>query len=273
METKVLKLDGGDGDDEKIREAAALIDAGGLVAFPTETVYGIACRVESEALARLDRLKGRTPDKHYTLHIACKENVNSYVPSIGLRAGKLISNAWPGPLTIVFALDEQDIETQRARLDPDVLQNLYRDEAIGVRCPDNAVASALLQQTISPVVAPSANITGKPPAVDGDEVLNHLSGQIELLLDAGPCRHKESSTVVKIGKRSMELLRGGAYSQRQLRDMSEVRFLFVCTGNTCRSPMAEGNSDAMLTALRRWVIRWTRQASWVRLAFRRAPRR
>ena len=235
-----MKLDAGDVDVEKIREAAELIDAGGLVAFPTETVYGIACRVEGEALARLDNLKDRTAEKYYTLHIAHKDNVSQYVPVIGLRAQKLIRNAWPGPLTIVFALDEQDIQTQRANLAPDVFKNLYRDSSIGIRCPDDPVALALLRQTKSPVVAPSANMTGKPPAVDADQVLDHLAGQIDLLLDTGPCRHKESSTVVKIGKKGMEVLRSGVYSQRQLRDLSEVRFLFVCTGNTCRSPMAEG---------------------------------
>ena len=240
METKVLKLDAGDVDLEKIREAAELIDAGGLVAFPTETVYGIACRIESEALARLDNLKGRAAGKYYTLHVAHKDNVNKYVPAIGLKAQKLINNAWPGPLTIVFVLDEQDIETQRMNLKADVFKNLYRDNSIGIRCPDNAVASALLRQINSPVVAPSANMTGKPPAVDADQVLGHLSGQIELLLDAGPCRHKESSTVVKIGKKRLEVLRAGVYSRRQLHDVSKVKFLFVCTGNTCRSPMAEG---------------------------------
>ncbi len=104
METRVLKVDAGDVDLEHIREAAELIEAGGLVAFPTETVYGIACRVESESLARLDNLKGRTADKYYTLHIAHKDDVNKYVPGIGLRAQKLVNNAWPGPLTIVFAL-------------------------------------------------------------------------------------------------------------------------------------------------------------------------
>jgi L-threonylcarbamoyladenylate synthase len=240
METKVVKLDADRIDSVKIRQAAELIDAGGLVAFPTETVYGVACRVESEALARLDNLKGRAAGKYYTLHVAYKDNVNKYVPAIGLRAQKLINNAWPGPLTIVFVLDEQDIETQRTNLKTDVFKNLYKDNSIGIRCPDNAVASALLRQINSPVVAPSANKTGKPPAVDADQVLGHLSGLIELLLDAGPCRHKESSTVVKIGKRELEILRAGRYSQQQLHDLSEVKFLFVCTGNTCRSPMAEG---------------------------------
>ena len=240
METKVVKLDAGQIDMAKIREAAALIDAGGLVAFPTETVYGIACRVESESLARLDELKGRTADKYYTLHIGRKGSVNKYVPTIGLKARKLISNAWPGPLTIVFALDERDIEQQRRDLEAEVFESLYRDNSIGIRCPDNAVASALLRQTKSPVVAPSANVTGKAPAGDSREVLAQLSGQVKMLLDAGPCKYKESSTVVKIDKSGIEVLRSGAYSEQELHDLSQVNFLFVCTGNTCRSPMAEG---------------------------------
>jgi protein-tyrosine phosphatase len=191
-------------------------------------------------LARLDNLKGRTADKYYTLHIADKDDVGKYVPAIGLRARKLVNNAWPGPLTIVFALDEQDIETQRANLDADVFKNLYKDNSIGIRCPDSEVASALLRQTNCLVVAPSANITGRPAAVDSADVLAQLGGQIDLLLDAGPCKHKESSTVVKIGKSGIEVLRPGAYSQQRVHELSEIKFLFVCTGNTCRSPMAEG---------------------------------
>ncbi|HCO93558.1 MAG TPA: threonylcarbamoyl-AMP synthase [Phycisphaerales bacterium] len=240
METKVLKLDTARIESAKINEAAACIDSGGLVAFPTETVYGIACRVKNDSLARLNALKGRTAGKYYTLHIGHKSDVKNYIPTIGLRAQKLIQNAWPGPLTIVFELEQEDIDKQRKNLEREVFENLYKDNSIGIRCPDNAIAAMLLRQTNNPVVAPSANITDQPPAVDAGQVLEQLSGQIELLLDAGPCKYKKSSTVVKIGKRGMEVLRPGVYSQAELEALSQVKFLFVCTGNTCRSPMAEG---------------------------------
>ncbi|MEE9370466.1 MAG: Sua5/YciO/YrdC/YwlC family protein, partial [Sedimentisphaerales bacterium] len=92
----------------------------------------------------------------------------------------------------------------------------------------------------NPVVAPSANITGQPPATDAEQVLAQISGQIELLLDAGPCKYKKSSTVGKISRKGLEILRLGVVSQAELQAMSEVKFLFVCTGNSCRSPMAEG---------------------------------
>jgi len=240
METKVVKLDANRPDLAKIKEAAAVVDAGGLVAFPTETVYGIACRVNSHSLTKLSKLKGRGPEKHYTLHISQRSDVGRYVPTIGIRAQKLIERAWPGPLTVVFELSAADIDKQRNGLEREVFENLYKDNSIGIRCPDNAIASTLLRQTHSAVVAPSANITGRAPAVDAQEVFAQFSGQIELLLDAGPCKYKKDSTVVKMGKKGLEILRPGVYSQTDLEEMWQVKFLFVCTGNTCRSPMAEG---------------------------------
>lgn len=240
MMTKAVELDVTRIDSEKIKEAAALIDAGGLVAFPTETVYGIACRIRRDSLAKLDNLKGRDSDKHYTLHIGHKDDVNKYVPTIGLRAQKLLRNAWPGPLTMVFELNEKDINKQQQNLEKEVFEGLYKNNSIGVRCPDNPIATMLLQQTNNPVVAPSANITGDAPAIDADRVYARFSGQIDMLLDAGPCKFKKSSSVVKIGKKGLGILRLGVYSWADLEVLSQVRFLFVCTGNTCRSPMAEG---------------------------------
>lgn len=275
METRVLTIDSEKIDPSKIDEAAALIDSGGLVAFPTETVYGIACRVKSDSLARLDDIKGvprfakngetetqgRTSGKYYTLHIGQKIDIANYVPTIGLKSQKLIRKAWPGPLTIVFELDEEDLDKQRKNLEAEVFQGLYyrcsglgtRDSSherqatsdeprysIGIRCPDNPIAAMMLKKASGPVVAPSANITDGPPAIDAGQVLAQLSGRIDLLLDAGPCKYKKSSTVVKIGKKELEILRPGFYSKVELEALSQIKFLFVCTGNTCRSPMAEG---------------------------------
>ena len=240
METKVVRIDGARPDLGKIKEIAAIVDAGGLVAFPTETVYGIACRVRRDCLSRLDRVKGRGPGKHYTVHISDKSDVDRYVPSVGMRAKNLIERGWPGPLTIVFALGAADMDKQRGRLGREVFDGLYKDGSVGIRCPDNLVASMLLREARGCVVAPSANITGKAAAVNAEEVLNQLDGRIDVVLDAGPCKYKQSSTVVRVGERGLEVLRKGAYSQTEVAAMSEVRVLFVCTGNTCRSPMAAG---------------------------------
>lgn len=240
METKVVKLDAANVDPAKISAAAKLVDSGQLVAFPTETVYGIACRVEKTALTRLDKLKGRDPAKSYTLHIAQKNDLQKYVPSVGLRARKLIDAAWPGPLTIVFELSTGDIDKQRTRFKAQLFESLYRNNSIGIRCPDHKVAVMLLQACKNPVVAPSANKTNAEPAVDAEGVLAQFSGQVDLILDAGPSKYKKNSTVVKIDKSGLQILRAGAYPKEKLEKSSQIKFLFVCTGNTCRSPMATG---------------------------------
>ena len=123
---------------------------------------------------------------------------------------------------------------------PTSLQTLYKDNSIGIRCPDHPVASLLLRLVHLPVVAPSANYAGQPPATDADQVVSQLADDVDMILDGGPCKHKQSSTVALVDKDGVKLLREGVYAASDLQRMSKVTFLFVCTGNTCRSPMAEG---------------------------------
>ena len=241
MQTKVLKIsDTGAPNHRDLEEAAATLDSGGLVAFPTETVYGIACRVQSRSLKRLDKVKGRGSDKRYTLHVGDKNGVAEFVPHRSLKVRRLVERAWPGPLTVVFRLDDADLDEQRRRLPREVFEGLYQDASIGIRCPDHPVASSLLRLTTHPVVAPSANPSDRPPAREGQQVFDYFEGKIDLILDAGPCRHGRSSTVVRASHRGLEVVREGVYDRRTLEAWAHVRLLFVCTGNTCRSAMAEG---------------------------------
>jgi L-threonylcarbamoyladenylate synthase len=240
MKTEIIEINTEKIDADKIKKAAKLIDEGNLVAFPTETVYGIACRVRDDSLKKLSVVKNRMADKYYTLHIDKKEKIKEFVPEIGLRGKKLISRAWPGPLTIVFELEQSEVEKQSQRTEKEVFYNLYKDDSIGIRCPDHPVASMLLSYTNYPVVAPSANPAGQPPATDVREVIRSLKGKIPLILDAGCCKYKKSSTVVKIGLSETTILREGVFSQKDIKEMSQIKFLFVCTGNSCRSPMAGG---------------------------------
>lgn len=241
-------------DIEKIKEAADCIDRGGLVVFPTETVYGIACKADQKSLARLDEIKKRDADKRYTLHIGDKDKVQDFVPALSLPAKKLVQNAWPGPLTIVFELEKQDIAKLEEKLGTETVKLLYKDNTIGIRCPDNPVASAFLSLCRFPVVAPSANTAGSKPAVNAKQAIEQLDGLVDMILDAGPCKYKKSSTVVKISATGgfdkltagWQILREGAYSEKQIQKMLTVNILFVCTGNTCRSPMAEGFTKKLL---------------------------
>ena len=240
MQTRVVKVDGNNPDIKVIREASRLLDSGGLVAFPTETVYGIGCRAQADSLARLDKVKQRSGEKRYTLHIGRKEDVRKYVPRISTRADKLIRKGWPGPISIVFELTGQEIEKVQGIVEKEAFAYMYKDNSIGIRCPDNSAAAMLLQNSVWPIVAPSANKTGREPATQAHQVLDQLDGQIDLLLDGGPCKYEKDSTVVKMGKKELQILRPGVASKDELQHLSTINILFVCTGNICRSPIAKG---------------------------------
>ena len=243
MNTEIIRVDPLNIDMGKVRAAAAVVDGGGLVAFPTETVYGIACRVEESALFKLDAAKGRAADKRYSLHIAGVDSIADYIPRLSFRACKLIENCWPGPVTIVFELSEADLALQKKRVGAEVFDILYQGGTLGVRCPDSPVAIALLAACKRPVVAPSANLSGQEPALTAKMVLGQLGGVVDMVIasddDFDACKYQINSTVVKISSGNITILREGAVKIGKIERMSSMRILFVCTGNTCRSPMGE----------------------------------
>ena len=238
----MVKISSVEADKPKIAAAARILDAGGVVAFPTETVYGLGCRAEARAIAKLDELKGRPADKRYTLHIADREEVHRYVPSMPPHAAKLVKLAWPGPVTIVFQLSRADLERQKAVVSPEAFDVLYSVGTIGIRGVDNEIGQSLLAATKSPIVAPSANRSGEKPAVTPDKVLAAFKGRIPMILagEKGVCKYGAGSTVVKVTDGTVEILRQGVVKKDRIDEMSQIRILFLCTGNTCRSPMAEG---------------------------------
>jgi L-threonylcarbamoyladenylate synthase len=236
-----------DANDDLFSLAAKRIEAGELVAFPTETVYGIACKASAEAIKKLDQIKGRTSDKHYTLHIGEISQLRGFLDLMPLRASKLAQEAFPGPLTLVFDLAKPAQDYVKGWLGEEVYGILCNDNTLGIRCPDHPVAQSLLSRTTCAVVAPSANKTGEAPAIDADQVCKALQNDISLVLDAGACVLKQSSTVVKISQTGeFSILREGFVSQQAIKDMARIQILFVCTGNTCRSPMAEGIARQLL---------------------------
>ena len=117
---------------------------------------------------------------------------------------------------------------------------MYHEGTIGIRCPDDHVAAGLLNGVSAPVVAGSANPAGKLAPLDADQALEMLDGQVDLVLDAGRTRYGKPSTIVRVNDDGYEILREGVLDERTLRRLTQVTFLLVCTGNTCRSPMAEG---------------------------------
>jgi protein-tyrosine phosphatase len=240
MKTEVLNWTQGN-QERIVRSAVRLLDNGGLVAIPTETVYGLACRAEPAAIRRLDQIKARTEGKRYSLHLGSPDDISRYVPRLGLRAQALVRKGLPGPITLVCELSEQDLEDQKKKLGQEVFSVLYENGTIGIRCPDNDAASRILSEAVWPIVAPSANPSGQEPATTAQKVIDYFDGQIELVVDGGAdaCRYQKNSTVVKISAAGIDVLREGVLSKDEIDRLSTVRIAFVCTGNTCRSPMAE----------------------------------
>lgn len=246
MAAEIIEVKAPNRDIEKLKKCAACIDNGGLVVFPTETVYGIACRAEKKSIERLDEVKQRNLEKRYTLHIGSRDRLFDFVQTLSPPTKKLIQNAWPGPLTIVFEISQKDSAILKEKHGAETFEILYKDGSIGIRCPDEPVAEKLLNLCKYPVVAPSANTAGQPPATDGRQAYEQIGNLVDIVIDAGTCKFEKSSTVVKISPAGLQILRVGAFSERQIQKMYKVHILFVCSGNTCRSPIAEAMAKKFL---------------------------
>ena len=185
-------------DPAALAEAAKILRGGGLVAFPTETVYGIAADAGNpKAIERLNQVKGRPPDKPYSMHLYAPEQMGAFVTSVPPLAATLIERFWPGPLTIVVPAKGGG--------------------TIGFRLPDHPIARAFLKACDVPVVAPSANRSGLPPPTDAKEVLAALDGALDCVLDGGPTRLGKESTVVEVTGGRIEVRREGAISNDAIR--------------------------------------------------------
>ncbi len=247
MATQVFKSDPQGVGSEAIREASRVLQGGGLVAFPTETVYGLGARADDAgAMKRLREVKAREPTKAFTVHIASREDAPRFVPRFGGLSARFGRKAWPGPLTLIVTVEDPSAAPVMAGRNGSAAQAMYYDNTIGLRCPDNAVALHLLRSVDAPVVAASANLAGQAEPHTAADVLRQLDGKIDLLLDAGRTKYTKASTIVRVTGSSYEVVREGVYDAGIVKRLSTVRILFVCTGNTCRSPMAAGLAASIL---------------------------
>ncbi|MBN1435508.1 MAG: threonylcarbamoyl-AMP synthase [Sedimentisphaerales bacterium] len=241
MKTEIIKVTDYQSCTQASQAAVDALNAGKLVGFPTETVYGIAARADiPSAVQNLDTLKQRPPDKPFSIIIGNKAVLPQYVGQLPPIDQALLRRAWPGPLTAVFVLNDQKIAQAQQNWPPQLFNRLYQDQTIGIRLPDHQLAQHFLTTVDAPILAPSANLAGKKPPRDAQDVLEQLDGKIDLLLDAGPTKYAQASTVVKFTDSKFEILRPGVLDSPTIERMRQLVFLFVCTGNTCRSPMAEG---------------------------------
>lgn len=229
MKTMIVKLDPRRPDPDRLREVTGQLLRGKIVAFPTETVYGLAaCVSQPAAVTRLHELKQRPEDKPFTYHIGnlgALERLD-IIQSRQLRY--LINQFWPGPVTLI-GLNR-------------------KDEKMGLRFPKHEIASRMINQCSEPVVATSANISGETSPRTAEEVLRIFPNELDVVIDGGPCEWGQDSTVVDTVLSLPQILRRGVYVDRVEKAIEKIKLgryprrkiLLVCTGNTCRSPMAEG---------------------------------
>ena len=169
-------------------QGAAVIRAGGLVAFPTETVYGLGANgLDGAAVNRIFEAKGRPNDNPLILHVAEKEDAFPLWAAEPPFARKLMDTFWPGPLTLIYYRSDIVPDEVTAGLD-----------TMAVRMPDNEAARALIAASGVPIAAPSANLSGKPSPTTAAHVLQDMDGRIPLILDGGPCRYGVESTVLSL---------------------------------------------------------------------------
>jgi L-threonylcarbamoyladenylate synthase len=197
--TVLLKVDPQAPEIEKVRVAAKFIRTGGLVAFPTETVYGLgADALNAKAVLALFEAKKRPLDNPPIVHVCDIKDVYRLAEEIPTRAERLMAVFWPGPLTLIF---------KRSRIVPAV--TVAGLDTIAVRMPRHNVALALIGESKCPISAPSANLAGKPSPTTAKHVLDDLDGRIDAVLDAGPTVIGVESTVLDVTVDPPQVLRPG----------------------------------------------------------------
>lgn len=205
MKTKILQ----DKDPECIAYAQKVIQEGGIVAFPTDTVYGIgASAFDNQAIQKLYDVKKRAERKAIPILIAESSDLNSLISHLPPQAKRLMDHYWPGPLTLVLPA--------KTSLPP----ALSPEPTVGIRIPDSRFARELLRAT-GPLAASSANLSGKSSAQTAKAVIKQFADQIELIIDGGETSGERASTVVNCTSTSMQILRPGPISADEIRAVWE----------------------------------------------------
>ena len=186
--------------------AATIIKNGGLVAIPTETVYGLGANgLDEQAVAKIFEAKGRPQDNPLILHISGPEQIELFCHHIPQKAYDLAEAFWPGPLTIVLPAKECVPKRTTGGL-----------STVAVRCPDHAAAREIIRLAGVPIAAPSANISGKPSTTTAAHVLHDHDGKIDMIVDGGACRVGVESTIVDLTEERPRLLRPGGIGPEEL---------------------------------------------------------
>lgn len=209
MNTQLIKIYNIERDFKKIGLAAEILKNGGLVALPTETVYGIAANALDEAAAaRIFKVKGRPADNPLIVHVADLEQLYGLVSDFPETAMLLAKKFWPGPLTMVLP--------KSGRIPDSVSAGL---STVAVRMPSHPIISAVIRESGLPLAAPSANISGRPSPTSATHCVEDLNGKVDMIIDGGDCEVGVESTVITLVSDIPRLLRPGMVTLEQLREI------------------------------------------------------
>ena len=209
MNTTISKIDRKNIDNKIINNAGKIINEGSLVAFPTETVYGLgADGLNDEACKHIFEAKGRPNDNPLILHISNISMLYNLTDEINEESKKLMESCWPGPLTIIFKKSDKVPSAVTAGLD-----------TVAIRYPKDEIALALISAANTPIAAPSANLSGKPSPTRAIDVYQDLNGKIPLIIDGGACDIGIESTVIDLSEEVPTILRPGFYTYEYIKDI------------------------------------------------------
>lgn len=214
MKTKIVMLSEKAPDENVIKEAGKVIRDGGLVAFPTETVYGLGANaLNREAVAKIFEAKGRPQDNPLIIHVG-DYNINPYVKNIPTVAKKIMNKFWPGPITIILEKTDLIPEVTSANL-----------STVGVRMPQNSIAVNLIKASGVPIAAPSANISGRPSPTDMESCVEDLEGKVDYILGGENSIVGVESTIVDCTVSPICILRPGAITLEMLREIEDQVYI------------------------------------------------
>ena len=223
--TEIVKLDEKRPNQNIISNASKLIRSGEIIAFPTETVYGLGGNaLDPSSVSKIFEIKGRPPDNPLIVHVADMRMLEPLVIQIPPKAHRIIKKFWPGPITLVL---------KKSKIVPKITTGGLN--TVAVRMPKNNVARALIRKSGLPIAAPSANISGRPSPTTAIHVKDDLAGKIKLILDGGSTRIGIESTVIDMTRRIPVILRPGGISKESIEnEIGKVCFHDSLLGNEGR---------------------------------------
>ena len=232
--------------DAEVARSSEILNSGGVVVLPTETVYGAAGRLDRPAAkARLLALRNSGDTKPMTIHLAHREDALHYIGAVNDLGQRLMRKLWPGPVGLIFDVtpERQAEVATRLGVSP---SDIYEAGTITLRFPDHPIAADIIGEIDGPVVLTMASANAGGANFKAHTLVEELGDKVDLIFDAGPTKYSKPSTLVKVYTDRFEIVRAGVYDERIIDRLLKTTVLFICSGNTCRSPMAEAIARSLL---------------------------